>query len=59
MAEPGTDQHEGGITVWESAHHAGTAADLSVEALHQVVGADACPVFAGEVVVSQRGVLRV
>ena len=31
MAEPGTDQHEGGVDFREGAHYAGTAADLTVE----------------------------
>ena len=31
MAQPGTDQHKGGIAVRETAHHASAAADLPVE----------------------------
>ena len=39
---------------WEAAHHPGAAADLPVEPLNHVVCADASPVFAGKVAVSQR-----
>ena len=34
MAQPGTDQHKGGIAVRETAHHTGTAADLPVESFN-------------------------
>ena len=30
MAQPGTDQHEGRVTVREAAYHTGAAADLPV-----------------------------
>ena len=30
MAQPGTDQHESRVTVRETAHHTGTAADLPI-----------------------------
>lgn len=48
MAQLGTDQHEGGISIWETAHHTGTTADLTVQPLNNIVGADASPVFAGK-----------
>ena len=35
-------------------HHAGSAADLTIQPLDHIVGADACPVLAGEVAVGQR-----
>ena len=54
MAQPGTDQHEGGVAVREAAHHTGTAADLPVEPLNDVIGTDASPVFTGKIAVSQR-----
>ena len=44
MAEPGADQHQGGVAVRECPHHAGPAADLPVQPLDHIVGADACPV---------------
>ena len=45
MAEPGTDQHEGGVAVRETAYHPGAAADLPVEPFYDIVGTDANPVF--------------
>jgi hypothetical protein len=54
MAEPGTDQHEGGVAVWETAHHTGAAADLPVEPFYDIVGTDASPVFIGKITVSKR-----
>lgn len=53
MTQPGTDKHEGGITVWESPHHASPAADLPVESFNDVVGADSRPVLVGECRVSK------
>ena len=53
MAQPGADQHEGGVAVRETAHHTGAAADLPVESLNYIVGTDASPVFAGKIAVSQ------
>ena len=52
MAQPGTDQHESGIAVWETTCHTGAAADLPVQPFHDVVGADTRPVFAGEITVA-------
>ena len=54
VAQPRADQHQGGISVRERPHHAGSAADLTVQPLDHVVGADACPVFAGKIAVGQR-----
>ena len=31
MAQPGTDQHEGGVAVRETAHYTSAAADLPVQ----------------------------
>ena len=45
MAQAGTDQHEGGVAIREGAHHPGSAADLPVEPLNNVVGPDAGPVL--------------
>ena len=53
MAKPGADQHEGGVPIRERPHYAGAAADLTVQPLDHVVGADACPVFAGKIAVGQ------
>ena len=53
MAEPGADQHQGGVAVRECPHHAGPAADLTVQPLDHVVGADARPVLAGKVTIGQ------
>ena len=51
MAQPRADQHQGGISVRECPHHAGSAADLTVQPLNHVVGANARPVFAGKIAV--------
>ena len=54
MAKPCADQHQGGVAIGECPHHAGAAADLPVQPLDHVVGADARPVFAGKIAVGQR-----
>ena len=54
MAQPGTDQHKGRITVREAAHYTSAAADLSVQPFNDIVGADTSPVFAGKIAVGQR-----
>ena len=54
MAQPGTDQHEGGIAGRDAAHPTGTAADLPVESFNNVIGTDASPVLAGKIAVGQR-----
>ena len=51
MAEPGTDQHQGGVAVRECPHHPRPSADLTVQPLDHVVGTDAGPVFAGKIAV--------
>ena len=53
MAQPRADQHQGGVAVRERPHHAGSAADLTVQPLNHVVGTDARPMLAGEVTVGQ------
>ena len=54
MAQPRADQHQGGVPVRERPHHAGSAADLPVQPLDHVVGADARPVLAGKITIGQR-----
>lgn len=54
MAQPGTDQHEGGVSVRETAHHTGAAADFPVKPFNDIIGADARPVFAGKIAVGKR-----
>ena len=54
MAQPGTDQHQSRVAVRECAHHTGPAADLPVQSLNHIVGADPGPVLIGEITVSQR-----
>lgn len=53
MAQSGTDQHESRVTVRETAHHTGAAADLPVQAFNNIVGADASPVLAGKVTIGK------
>ena len=54
VAESRADQHQGGVPVRERPHHAGSAADLTIQPLDHVVGTDARPVLAGEIAVGQR-----
>ena len=54
MAQPRADQHQGGISVRKRPHHTGPVADLTVQPLNHVVGADASPMLAGKVTVGQR-----
>lgn len=54
MAQTGTDQHEGRVAVREAAYYTGTAADLPVESLHDIVGSNTGPVFTGKLTVGQR-----
>ena len=54
MAQPRADQHQGGISVRECLHHAGAPADLTVQPLNHIVGADARPMLTGKIVVGQR-----
>ena len=54
MAKPGADQHQSRVAVRECSHHAGAAADLTVQPLDHIVGADACPMLAGKIAVGQR-----
>ena len=54
MAEPCADQHQGGVAVRERPHHPRPAADLPIQPLDHIVGADARPVLAGKVAVGQR-----
>ena len=38
MPQPGTDQHESGVALWEGSHHSSVAADLLVQPLEKIVG---------------------
>ena len=51
VAKSGADQHQGRVPVRERPRHAGSAADLAVQPLDHVVGADARPVLAGKIAV--------
>ena len=54
MAEPGADQHQGGVAIGECPHHTGPSADLTVQPLDHIVGTDARPMLAGKIAVGQR-----
>ena len=58
MAQPGTEQNESGVAIRETAHHTGTATDLPVQPLNDIVGADVSPVFTGKIAVG-KGLLNV
>ena len=53
MAKPRADQHQGGVAIGECPHHSGAPTDLTVQPLDHVVGADARPMLAGKIAVSQ------
>lgn len=53
MAKPGADQHQSRVAVRERSHHAGSAADLTVQLLNHVVGTDARPMLTGKIAVDQ------
>ena len=55
MAEPCADQHQGGVAVRERPYHSRPSADLTVQPLDHVVGADARLVFTGKVTVRGNG----
>ena len=54
VTQPRADQHQGGVPVRERSYHASSAADLTVQPLDYIVGADTCPMLAWEVAVGQR-----
>ena len=49
VAQPCADQHQGGVAIGECPHHPRPPADLTVQPLDHVVGADARPVLAGKI----------
>ena len=51
MAQPGTDQHQGGVAIGERPHHPRPSADLTVQPLDHVVGTDAGPMLAGKITI--------
>lgn len=53
MAQPGADQHQGGVAIGECPHHTGAPADLTVQPLDHVISADAGPMFVGKVTIGQ------
>lgn len=53
MTQPGTNQHKGRVAVHKTARHTSTTADLAVQSLNDIVGADASPVFIGKLAVGQ------
>lgn len=53
IAQPGEGWHKGRVAVWETAYCTATAADLPIQSIETVTGADMEPVFAGEIAVEQ------
>ena len=53
MAEPGANQHQGGVAVREHPYHPRPSADLTVQPLDHVVCTDAGSVFVGKIAVDQ------
>lgn len=54
MAQPDTDQHESRVAFRETAHHTSAVANLPVQPLNHMIGADSAPVFAGKIAVGRR-----
>ena len=54
MAQPSTDQHQRGVSVWEGSPHPDAATDLPVEPLDHIVSSNTRPVLRREFKVSQR-----
>ena len=54
VAQPRADQHQGGVAIRERPYHPRPSADLTVQPLDHVVGADARPMLAGKVTIGQR-----
>ena len=54
VAKSGADQHQGGVAVRECPYHPRPSADLTVQPLNHVVGADTRPMLAGKIAVGQR-----
>ena len=52
MMEPGTDQHQSGVAVWEGSNHPRPAPNLPVHPFDHIVGSDLRPVLRGKVAVS-------
>ena len=53
MAQPCADQHQGGVAVRERPYHPRSSADLTVQPLDYIVGADTCPMLAWKAAVGQ------
>ena len=53
MVRLGTNRHQSKAAVQESAHYTGAVADLPVQPLNHIIGADASPVLAGKITVGQ------
>ena len=53
MTQPGTNQHQGGIAIRETANHPRPSADLPVQSLNHIVSSDSGPVFIGKITVGQ------
>ena len=54
MAKPCADQHQGGVAIGECPHHTRPSADLTVQPLDHIVGANARPMLTRKVAVGQR-----
>ena len=51
MAKPCADQHQGGVAIGECPHHTRPSADLTVQPLDHIVGANARPMLTRKVAV--------
>ena len=54
MTQPCTDQHQRRVSIGERSHHTRPAADLTVQPLDRIAGADTRPVLAGKITAGQR-----
>ena len=53
MTQPRADKHQGGVPIGERLDHASSSANLAVQPLEHIIGADARPVLAGKVAVGR------
>ena len=54
VSQSGADQHQRRVPVREAAHYARPAADLAIEPLYGIVGADSRPMLRGKIKIRQR-----
>lgn len=54
MTQPGADEHQGRVPVWEAADYSCPPSNLSIQAFYDIVCADSCPVLQRKIAIGQR-----